>query len=136
DRLTVEVRGHNPVIVGELAKQVRDAMMDTEGVPMAQIMAQPGTPEMVVRVDRAKASSMGLPISMVARALETAIGGSRASMFRQEGDEYDILVRLREEDRLDVGQVGEVPITLPNGESVLAQTLVRTARQEGPVEIM
>lgn len=136
DRLSVEVRGHNPVIVDELAKQVRDAMMETPGVPMAQIMRQPGTPEMVVRVDRAKASSMGLPISTVARALETAIGGSRASMFRQDGDEYDILVRLREEDRLDVAQVGEVPITLPNGESVLAQTLVRTARQEGPIEIM
>ena len=135
DRLTVEVRGHNPVIVDELARQVRDAMMDTAGVATAQISRQPGTPEMIVRVDRAKASSMGLPISTVARALETAIGGTRASMYRQEGDEYDIIVRLREEDRLNVDQVGEIPITLPNGESVLAQTLVRTVRQEGPVEI-
>jgi HAE1 family hydrophobic/amphiphilic exporter-1 len=136
DRLSVEVRGHNPVIVDELAMQVRAAMSDTPGVVMAQIMRQPGTPEMVVRVDRAKASSMGLPISTVARALETAIGGTRASMFRQDGDEYDIMVRLREQDRLNVSQVGEIPITLPNGESVLAQTLVRTARQEGPIEIM
>lgn len=136
DRLSVEVRGHNPVIVDQLATQVRNAMMETPGVAMAQIMRQPGTPEMVVRVDRAKASSMGLPISTVARSLETAIGGTRASMFRQDGDEYDILVRLREEDRLNVAQVGEIPITLPNGESVLAQTLVRTARQEGPIEIM
>jgi HAE1 family hydrophobic/amphiphilic exporter-1 len=136
DRLSVEVRGHNPVIVDALAVQVRNAMMETPGVPMAQVMRQPGTPEMVVRVDRAKASSMGLPISTVARSLETAIGGSRASMFRQDGDEYDIIVRLREQDRLDVSQVGEIPITLPNGESVLAQTLVSTARQEGPIEIM
>lgn len=136
DRLTVEVRGHNPVIVDELARQVRDAMIATDGVPMATVMVQPGTPEMVVRVDRAKASSMGLPVSTVARALETAIGGTRASMYRQEGDEYDIMVRLREEDRLNVGQVGEIPITLPNGESVLAQTLIQSVRQEGPVEIM
>jgi HAE1 family hydrophobic/amphiphilic exporter-1 len=93
DRLSVEVRGHNPVIVDELAVRVRNAMMETAGVPMAQIMRQPGTPEMVVRVDRAKSSSMGLPISTVARSLETAIGGSRASMFRQDGDEYDIIVR-------------------------------------------
>lgn len=136
DRLTVEVRGHNPVIVDELARRVRNEMMAVEGVTMAAINRQPGTPEMVVRVDRAKASSMGLQTAVVSRALETAIGGTRASMFREDGDEYDIVVRLREEDRLDVGQVGEIPITTPSGESVLAQTLVRTARQEGPVEIM
>ena len=136
DRLSVEVRGHNPVIVDELARRVRNEMMAVDGVTMAAINRQPGTPEMVVRVDRAKASSMGLQTSVVSRALETAIGGTRASMFREEGDEYDIVVRLREEDRMEVSQVGEVPITLPNGESVLAQTLVRTARQEGPVEIM
>lgn len=136
DRLSVEVRGHNPVIVDELARRVRNEMMAVDGVTMAAINRQPGTPEMVVRVDRAKASSMGLQTSVVSRALETAIGGTRASMYREDGDEYDIVVRLREADRMDVSQVGEVPITLPNGESVLAQTLVRTARQEGPVEIM
>jgi HAE1 family hydrophobic/amphiphilic exporter-1 len=136
DRLSVEVRGHNPVIVDELASRVRNEMMAVDGVTMAAINRQPGTPEMVVRVDRAKASSMGLQTAVVARALETAIGGTRASMYREEGDEYDIVVRLREEDRMDVSQVGEVPITIPTGETVPAQTLVRTARQEGPIEIM
>jgi HAE1 family hydrophobic/amphiphilic exporter-1 len=56
-------------------------------------------------------------------------------MFREDGDEYDILVRLREEDRLSVGQVGDVPITLPDGQTIAAQSVVRMQRQEGPAEI-
>ena len=135
ERLQVEIRGHNPEVMADLAERLRDAMLSVEGVPSAVISRRPGTPEMLVRVDRAKATSMGLSVGAVADTLETAIGGSRASMFREEGDEYDILVRLREEDRLSVGQVGDVPVSLADGSTVPAQTLVRLDRQEGPVEI-
>ncbi len=135
ERLQVEIRGHNPEIMADLAQRVRDAMLAVPGVPSAIISRRPGTPEMLVRVDREKATSMGLSVGAVADTLETAIGGSRASMFREDGDEYDILVRLREEDRLNVGQVGDVPVYLPDGSTVPAETLVRLRRQEGPVEI-
>ncbi len=134
-RLTVEVRGHNPEILDQIAEQVRTALVTTEGVPSAQISKRPGNPEMLVYVDRAKAASMGLQSSMIAETLETAIGGTRASMFREDGDEYDILVRLREQDRLSVEQVPRVPIYLADGSSVAAETLVDLDRREGPVEI-
>jgi hypothetical protein len=98
--LEVEVRGHDPDVTQDLAEQVREAMITTEGVASALISRRPGTPEMLVRVDRAKATSMGLKVSEISQTLETAVGGSRASMFREDGDEFDILVRLREQDRL------------------------------------
>ncbi len=135
DRLSVEIRGHDPAIAQELVQQVRKVMLATDGIVNAEVSQKPGMPEMVVSVDRAKATAMGLKVSEVADTLETAIGGTRASMFREDGDEYDILVRLREEDRLAVGQVGDVPITLPDGKTIAAQSIVRMQRQEGPFEI-
>jgi HAE1 family hydrophobic/amphiphilic exporter-1 len=56
-------------------------------------------------------------------------------MFREQGDEYDILVRLREEDRLAVSQVADVPIILPDGQTIAAESIVRMNRQEGPFQI-
>ena len=135
DRLTIEVRGHDMLVMRGLAERVREAMMATEGVRNARVSQQPGFPEMLVSVDRAKATAMGLAVSEVAESLETAIGGTRASMYREQGDEYDILVRLREEDRLHVGQVPQVPITLPDGRVISADSIVRLRRQEGPFEI-
>ena len=135
DRLSVEVRGHDMDIMRRLADQVRETMMSVDGVVNSQVSQRPGLPEMVVAVDRQKATSMGLAVSEVAEALETAIGGTRASMFREEGDEYDIVVRLREEDRLNIGQVAQVPITLPDGSVVPAESITRMRRQEGPFEI-
>jgi len=136
NRLSVEVRGHDPAVTQDLAEQVRAAMMSTQGVASAQVSRRPGTPEMLVRVDRAKATSMGLQVSEISQVLETAIGGSRASMFREDGDEFDILVRLKEEDRLSVEKVGEVPITMRDGSTIPAEALIRMDRQEGPVEIL
>jgi len=135
DRLSVEVRGHDMAIMRRLADQVRETMMSVDGVVNSQVSQRPGLPEMLISVDRQKATSMGLSVSEVAETLETAIGGTRASMFREEGDEYDILVRLREEDRLSIGQVPQVPITLPNGRVVPAESIIRMRRQEGPFEI-
>ena len=135
DRLSVEIRGHEVEVTQSLANQVRDAMMSTPGVASAQVSRRPGQPEMVISVDRAKATSLGLRVAEVADTLETAIGGTRASMYREEGDEYDIVVRLQEKDRLDLDQVGQIPVRTPDGQTLPAESIVRMQRQEGPIEI-
>jgi HAE1 family hydrophobic/amphiphilic exporter-1 len=135
DRLSVEVRGHDLETLQELADKARDAMASVPGVPEVQVSRQPGLPEMLVSVDRLKASTMGLNVSDIADALETSIGGRRTSMFRQQGDEYNILVRLKERDRLKLSQVGQVPLVTLGGRTVAAESVVRMRRQEGPVSI-
>ncbi len=135
DRLEVEVRGHDLDILTALAEQVRERMLATPGVTDAEISRKPGLPEMQISVDRPKASSMGLNVSDVADTLETAIGGRRASFYREEGDEYQILVRLREQDRMELAKVGQIPITTPIGRTIPAESIVKMRRQEGPVSI-
>jgi HAE1 family hydrophobic/amphiphilic exporter-1 len=110
-------------------------MLSTPGVTEAQISRQPGLPEMVLKVDRLKAASLGMRVAEVADTMETAIGGRRTSFYREEGDEYDIVVRLREQDRLAIGQVGDIPLRTPQGQLINADSVVRMQRQEGPVEI-
>jgi HAE1 family hydrophobic/amphiphilic exporter-1 len=110
-------------------------MNRVRGVTDVNISRRPGMPEMLVLVDRPKAASMGLNVSDVAGALRTAVGGSRSSMYRDRGDEYNILVRLQETDRLNLGQVGEVPLLTPSNQVVATESVVQMRRQEGPVSI-
>ncbi len=135
DRLQVTVRGYSQGVTNQLALQVRDAMMSVDGVAEAQVSRRPGSPEMVVSVDRLRAASLGMSVAEVADTLETAVGGRRSSFYREEGDEYDIVVRLREEDRLELSQVGRIPLRTPAGQLIYADDVVRLNRQEGPVEI-
>lgn len=135
DRLEVEIRGHDFGVLAELADQVRERMAAIAGVTDAQVSRKPGLPEMLIHVDRAKAASMGLNVSDVADTLETAIGGRRASFFREEGDEFQILVRLRQRDRMDLAQVGQIPITTPAGRTIPAESIIEMRRQVGPISI-
>lgn len=135
DRLAVEIRGYDLDVLNDLGIQVIDAMSRVRGVVNPRVAAPPGSPEMVIRVDRAKASSLGLNVADVAQTMETAIGGRQASMFRQEGDEFNILVRLQERDRLDVAQLAQIPLTTPAGTVIPAGSVVSLQRREGPSQI-
>ncbi len=135
DRLSVQIRGHNIVTAALLAETVRETMAGVPGIAEPTISQRPGMPEMLVEVDRVRAANMGLNVSDVATTLETAIGGTRSSMFRQGGDEHNILVRLREEDRLELSNVGRVPLTTPLGRTVPAESVIELRRQEGPTYI-
>jgi HAE1 family hydrophobic/amphiphilic exporter-1 len=135
DRLSVEIRGYNQEITGSLAEEVQRTMMRIPGIVEAQVSRQPGLPEMVVKIDRLKSASLGMTVESVADTLETAVGGRRASFYREEGDEYDIVIRLREEDRLAASQIGDIPIRTPSGELITADQVVRLQRMEGPTQI-
>jgi HAE1 family hydrophobic/amphiphilic exporter-1 len=135
ERVSVEIRGHDMQVASDIAKRVKDVVESVPGITDAQISRREGMPEMLVTVDRAKAASLGINASEIADTLETVIGGSRASQFREEGQEYDILVRLSEEQRADVGRLQNVTVLTPSGQAVPIGDLVKMQRREGPVSI-
>jgi hydrophobic/amphiphilic exporter-1 (mainly G- bacteria), HAE1 family len=144
DRLSVEVRGFDIREASELANQVKTVMERTPGVVDAQISRREGMPEMLVHIDRDKASLMGLSVAQLANTLRTAVGGTRASVFREGGDEFNIQVRLQERDRNDLNQIAQVPIAAPvlgleevrsRSRTLPVSSVIQTERVEGPVSI-
>lgn len=131
----VQIRGYDLEIAKDLARRVMEEMEQVEGVTDVRVSREEGQPEEVVRIDRAKASALGLTVSGVARAIETSLSGTNASMFRDGGDEYKILVRLKESDRLSVRDVLDMTVTSRTGNSVVLKNIVSLERREGPVRI-
>ncbi|MGH9936816.1 MAG: efflux RND transporter permease subunit [Blastocatellia bacterium] len=135
ERVSVEIRGHDMQVASDIAKRIKDVVESVPGITDAQISRREGMPEMLVTVDRAKAASLGVNASDIANTLETVVGGSRASQFREEGQEYDILVRLSEEQRANLGHLQNVTVLTPSGQAVPIGDLVKMRRREGPVSI-
>jgi HAE1 family hydrophobic/amphiphilic exporter-1 len=54
---------------------------------------------------------------------------------RDAGNEYPIIVRLREEDREDVAEVGDVLLNTPSGQVLPAKNVMIIDRDTGPVSI-
>ncbi|MBI1955974.1 MAG: efflux RND transporter permease subunit, partial [Acidobacteria bacterium] len=135
DRASVELRGYNLQYASDLAKRVQDMVESVPGVTDARISRSEGLPEMLVRVDRMKAAMLGLNVNALGGVLQTAIGGTEAGLFRQEGDEYSIVVRLREADRSRLQNVDLIPVSTPGGKTIPIGSLIATQRQEGPIAI-
>ncbi len=135
DRLTLDIRGHDMSQCFDLAVQIKRIMESIEGVSDATLSRSPGRPESHIKIDRAKAATMGLTVANVATTVRASIGGTVASYFREGGDEYEILVRYKEEDRLSSEDVMAIPIQTPAGLVVPLHTLVKFERSEGPNSI-
>ena len=60
---------------------------------------RPGKPEFQVVPNRTKAEKLGVSTTLMGAELRTMIEGSKAAVFREFGEEYDIRVRLQEDQR-------------------------------------
>ena len=135
DRLSVEVRGHDLDTADQLASQVRKVLGDVTGVTDTFIDREPGRIEQTIHVDRARLAELGLQGANVAEAVEHYVLGKVATRLRDGGAEYDIRVRLREEDRRNFEQLQSLPIPLPNGGTVPLGSVARVEPGTSPTSI-
>ncbi len=133
--LGVEVRGFDLEILDRLAAQVTEAIRDVPGVTDVEPSRQAGVPQQFVHIDRTKAADLGLSARDIARALETALAGTRAGDFRSGNETYRILVRLKDAERLSLDEILNLTLTSSTGEAVALRNVVTDAPGTGPVLI-
>ena len=134
-RLQVEIRGHDLDDARRVAQDVRGLMENTPGLADVNIGREEGRPEIAVRVDRPKAAMLGMSVSSVATTIQTNVAGTTAAQFRERGNEYPVVVRLREADREEIADVGDVLLSTPTGQVVPAKNVLAVNREAGPVQI-
>lgn len=135
DNVNVEIRGHDLKTAQELAVKVDQVIQGVPGITDTRISREEGSPEQVIQIDRQKAADLGLTVSRIGDALETAVGGTHASYFREGGKQYRILVRLSEEDRRSLDDLLDLTVVNNRGEPVVLRNVVYTASKEGPVRL-
>jgi HAE1 family hydrophobic/amphiphilic exporter-1 len=134
-RFAVEIRGHDLEASKRVAQDVKTLLDSTPGIADSRVGREEGRPEIAVRVDRDKAALFGMTTTGVANTIRTNLAGTQAAMFREAGNEYPIIVRLREEDRDELASVGDVLINTPQGQVLPARSVMATSREQGPVQI-
>jgi hydrophobic/amphiphilic exporter-1 (mainly G- bacteria), HAE1 family len=134
-RLALEIRGHDLDDARRVAQDARRVMEETPGVADVQVGREEGRPEIAVRVDRPKAAMLGMTVTSVANTIQTNVAGTTAAQYRERGNEYPVVVRLREADRREISDVGDVLLSTPSGQVVPAKNVMVTSREAGPVSI-
>ncbi|HSG70705.1 MAG TPA: efflux RND transporter permease subunit, partial [Planctomycetaceae bacterium] len=133
--IVVEIRGHDRDTARELATLAEEKMKSIAGLINVKLDRRNARPELSAEIDRSKAGYLGVRAGDITQALETTIRGTEATVFREDGFEFNVLVRLREEDRNRIADIQQVGITTPLGRVVPLKTLVDFHKDESDVEI-
>jgi multidrug efflux pump len=69
----------------ELAKNPGFVQVDTD--------LRLNKPEIKLEVDRERAADMGVGVDLIARAIETLLGGRKVTRYKRGGEQYDVIVQ-------------------------------------------
>jgi hydrophobic/amphiphilic exporter-1 (mainly G- bacteria), HAE1 family len=134
-RISLEIQGDDLAVSQRVAQSAKAVMDRVPEVRNARVGRDDGRPELAIQVDRPKAALLGLSVTGVANSIRTSVGGTQAAFFRESGNEYPIIVRLREEDRGRVEDIADILLSTAQGQVIEAKNLMTVRNQAGPTEI-
>ena len=109
----VELYGYSLEDTDRIAAEIKEMMLGFESCSEVVISREEYTPEYQVVFDREKLAMNGLNVSTAATYLRNRVNGAIASYYREDGEEYDILVRYAKEFRESKEALENVTIYSP-----------------------
>lgn len=132
--LQYNLRGTDLAELERLSKEMMTRMGEFEGIVDINSTYDPSKPEISIDIDRERASDLGVSIEDLGKDVQTLIGGRKVTTFEQDGETYDVRVRLVESDRTRSQAIYDLPVRSRAG-LVELRSLVRVKEGTGPVQI-
>jgi multidrug efflux pump len=88
-----------------------------------------------IKIDREKASAVGVSVEEVGRTLETLLGGRQVTRFKREGEQYDVIVKLEDRERTTPSDLTAIYVRGQNGQLVQLSNLVNVTESVAPKEL-
>lgn len=131
----VELYGYDLAETDRIAAEIKEMMLGIEGCTEVSISRDEYTPEIQVEFDREKLALNGLNVATAATYLRNRVNGAVASYYREDGEEYDILVRYQRKFRESVEDIENVTLYTPTGGAVKVRDLGRVFETTTPPTI-
>ncbi len=97
--MQLSVRGEDLDQLSAYVEKLKGRLQQIKGLTDIDTNYRIGKPEFQVAFDREKAESLGVSTVLAGAELRARLEGNVPATYRLHGNEYDIRVRLREEDR-------------------------------------
>jgi HAE1 family hydrophobic/amphiphilic exporter-1 len=88
-----------------------------------------------VFIDRYRAYNLGLSVNSIAREIYAAMNGTTAATFRYDGDEYPVVLELRDEDKEKIPDLGRIFIAANTGNLIPVSNFAALEKGMGPVSV-
>jgi HAE1 family hydrophobic/amphiphilic exporter-1 len=134
--IIVKVRGYDMKILNDLAGRTIQTITGQNDIRNVIISMDLTKPEYQVKIDRTKASELGVSVGEVASALRTLITGTVASRYRDGLEYYDIRLLIPDQRFSARQDIENLAISGSDGVVVRLRDVATVVPATGPVEII
>ena len=110
----------------ELAQVARGMMLGAQNVPeLSHVFTTYGasTPQIFLKLDRERAQALGIQISDIFSAMQTALGGTYANDFNLFGRTWQVKIQAEADERKKIDDIFRVRLRSSSGELVPLQAV-------------
>lgn len=114
----IEIYGYDFNTTNRIAQEVKKRVSAIKGANEIQISRKDDKAQLQIDFDRKKLAELGLNSAMVSNYVRNRVAGLTASQLREDGDEYDIIVRYKEDGRNSISAIENITFMTPTGKMV------------------
>ncbi|MBX9629323.1 MAG: efflux RND transporter permease subunit [Burkholderiales bacterium] len=110
-------------------------LRDYPGITALDTDLKLNKPQLSVKIDRDKASALGVSMSTIGHTLETLLGGFDVTRYKHEGKQYDVVVQMEDDKRRQPSDLTSIYVRGNDGTLHQLSNLVSISESVGPKEL-
>jgi len=115
--------------------QLMERLRDYPGLEGLDSDLKLNSPQLKITVNREQATVVGTDVSVIGRSLESLFGSRQVTRFKQNGEQYDVMVQLQDIDRSNPQDLDRVYVRDRDGGMVQLSNLIEVRETVAPREL-
>jgi multidrug efflux pump len=121
--------------LNQLTRQLMDEVAKNPGILSPDVDLRLNKPELRIEVDRVKATELGVSIEVVARTIETMLGGRVVTRYKRDAEQYDVIVQTLAASRNTPDDIDVIQVRGRNDTMIPLSSLVKVRESVSPREL-
>lgn len=134
DDIDIAIRSADLDAALDVANNIMEVINNMSNCSEPSIDMDEGLPQVEVVIDRERAYQFGVDITTVAQEINAALNGTTASTYRQNGEDYSVIVMYQKDDRKTVDDLESIYVKGSSG-MISVANFATLKKGYGPVTI-
>ncbi|MEA1896914.1 MAG: CusA/CzcA family heavy metal efflux RND transporter, partial [Bacteroidota bacterium] len=133
--IAIKIFGEDLDYLDKKANEIKNIIKDVPGAADIILEKTAGLPQMNVKYNRNRIAYYGLDIQTLNSYLSMAFGGETTGSVYEREKRFDLAVRFQKQNRMDINNIQQLQVPLPNGNQIPLKELADISFAEGPAKI-
>jgi len=118
-----------------VVRQMMEEIAKNPGIVSPDVDLRLNKPELRIEVERDKAADLGVSVEVVAKAIETLLGGRNVTRYKRDAEQYDVIVQTQSSGRTTPEDIDRIYVRGRNDTVIPLSALVKVRESVSPREL-